>query len=353
MAKKQELDINTVLIIVALIIFAVVVIPKLNLGGGFQFGSIVNPLSLFDNPPDPECTFEVDFERVCLGNNVTGTLNAKSPVCYIGYNYNYDGWKFAGIVSETTPGFYEESRAAPAIGRYEFAAICGTPADFCRTNNVVVYVDSCDDDGVDDTTTYTCGWVGEQCWGTCPDTHPLCVDMWTDLAGGYAFCACIDPDTETVHPDWKPDGEYHDDDGPENGEESIACTDTDGGKDYYTKGHVTGEMESGYPIDSDDACTSSTRLSEFFCYSVGDNLYANWETYNCENEGKVCIDGICVDEEPETIGEYCNSLGFDRHWDTPNPGNCPQAAINYCEPLGFDNEYFYDYEKLWCCYKCI
>ena len=74
MAKKNELNINTILIIVALIIFAVVVIPKLNLMGGFQFGSIVDPMSLFDNAPDSECTFEVDYPLVCLGNNVTGTL---------------------------------------------------------------------------------------------------------------------------------------------------------------------------------------------------------------------------------------------------------------------------------------
>ena len=274
MAKKNnKLDPNTIILIVALLIFVIVVVPKLNLGGGFQFGSITDPLSLFDNEPDPECLFEVDFERVCLGTNITGTINAKSPNCYIGYSYNYEDWKFAGIINETSVGFYEESRAAPVVGHYEFAAICGTPLDFCRTNNVEVYVDDCDEPAPIE---YTCGWIGEQCGGTCPDTHSLCVDVWFEefaLFGndGYAECVCLNPDTEEIHPDWKPDGQYHDE------------------PDY-----------NGEPDENGD------------------------------------------EEIIETIGEYCVSLGFDRHWDTPVAGNCPQAAIHYCEPLGMDNNYFDD-----------
>ncbi len=312
MANKNQINPNTIIIIVALIIFAIIIIPKLNLGAGFQFGSIVDPISLFDNEPDPECIFKVDYEIVCLGRNVTGTINAKSPACYIGYNFNYGDWKFAGMINETSPGLYQESRAAPAIGHYEFAAICGAPADFCRTNNVEVDVVNCDepDNGV----TYTCGWVGEQCGGTCPDDFPLCEEI--DWISGDVTCACLD-NNYLPHPDWKPDGDYYDPYEPVDNCDALCGSEFNGGR----------------PVSSFSECTEDESP-----VAVGDEICC------CLNYEEEVI---------ETIGSYCVSLGFDRHWDTNIPSNCPQAAINYCEPLGYDNEYFYDYEKEWCCYKCI
>ncbi len=261
MAKNNKIDTNTIIIVVALLIFVIVVIPKLNIGGGFQFGSIVDPLSLFDNVPDSECIFEVDYELVCLGNNVTGTINAKSPNCYIGFNYNNEGWKFAGIINETSVGLYEESRQAPAVGHYEFAAICGTPADFCRTNNVEVDVINCDEPAPD--ITYTCGWIGEQCGGTCPSTHPLCVDVWFEEFalfgnGGYVECVCLNPDTEEVHPDWKPDGIYHDE--PDYNGEAI-CTETDPTQNI----HLFGICNSDSGIAEPDFCPTETAVTQLYC----------------------------------------------------------------------------------------
>ncbi len=302
MGNENQINLNTVIIIVALLIFAIVVIPKLNLGGGFQFGSITDPMSLFDNDPNPECTFEVDDNLVCLGENVTGTLNAKSPTCYIGYNYNYGDWKFAGIINETSPGFYEESRAAPAIGHYEFAAICGTPMDFCRTNNVEVDVINCNGDG--NGVEYTCGWVGEQCGGTCPDTHPLCVDMWyeTIFLEGYTFCACINPDDETVHPDWKPDGQYHDpyDEGM-NGE-PTECIDTDPTQDVYLFGNCVPSSGGNNP----DFCPTDFAVTQFACISGGNCIGMSMD---CP-VGSSCSDGVCVIEEQEFNNCYdaCNGI---------------------------------------------
>ncbi|MDP7493586.1 MAG: cell wall-binding repeat-containing protein, partial [Candidatus Undinarchaeales archaeon] len=83
---------------------------------------------------------------------------------------------------------------------------------------------------------------------------------------------------------------------------ALDCTDSDGGKNYYTQGHLIGEMAqpggSTYHLDSFDACTDATRVSEYFCYVEGGVEYGLWETYNCANEGKFCENGVCVDPEP-------------------------------------------------------
>ena len=328
---NNKLNINTIIIIVALIIFAVVVIPKLNLGGGFQFGSIVDPLSLFDNQPDLECTFEVDYDRVCLGDNVTGTLNAKSPTCYIGYNYNYGDWKFAGMINETSPGFYEESRAAPAIGHYEFAAICGTPADFCRTNNVEVDVIPCNGDGDENGVEYTCGWIGEQCGGTCPDTHPLCTDMWMEgiIQEGYIFCACINPDDETVHPDWKPDGQYHDDsEGYPNGE-PTECIDTDPTQDVYLFGNCIPSSGGNNP----DFCPTNFAVTQFACISGGNCIGMSMD---CPL-GTSCSGGVCVSYplEDVTTEPICEGMiGMDYYFAiTPTIEYCQDIAAAHCTSL--------------------
>jgi len=304
MVTKNQININTILIIVALIIFVVFVIPKLSLRG-FQFGSITDPISLFDNEPDPECTFKVDKSIVCLGENVTGTLNAKSPTCYIGYNYNHGNWKFAGMINETSPGFYKESRAAPAIGHYEFAAICGTPANFCRTNNVEVDVILCNGDD-DNGEFYTCGWSWDtgQCGGTCPGTHPLCVDMWAEdnaLFGdnSYLFCACIDPNTETVHPDWKPDGQYYEPvyESDEPNGEPTECIDTDPTQDVYLFGNCIPSSGGNNP----DFCPTDFAVTQFACISSGD---CNSMSMDCP-VGTSCSDGVCVSyPNGEPLGTY-------------------------------------------------
>jgi len=224
------------------------------------FGNL-NIIDLFGQQPSGSCTFTVDDDEVCLWTNVTGTIRANSPICYIGYNYNNEGWRFAGIIDETSLRFYKESRQATATGHYEFAAICGTPLDFCRTNDVEVDVIDCGDGEWEDVG-YTCGWVGEQCGGTCPDSHPLCVDVWFEqnvlwIDDGYVECVCLNPDTEEIHPSWKPDGQYHenedpfqddDENGDENGDEDeepvLNCIDSDG-ENPFTKGITTylGKMD--------------------------------------------------------------------------------------------------------------
>ncbi|MBU0907501.1 MAG: hypothetical protein KKE05_05085 [Nanoarchaeota archaeon] len=251
------------------------------------FGNI-SIIELFNQKPSVGCTFIVDDTVVCVGDDVTGTINAKSPVCYVGYNYNNEGWKFAGIINEQSPGLYQESRQATVIGNYLFAAICGTPSDFCRTNDVEVDVISCDEDEED--CDYTCGWVGEQCGGTCPTDYPLCVDMWYDNdalfgEGGYVFCGCINPDTEEVHPDWKPGEKCHDD----SGLPSEGCEDTDPTQDIYLFGTCT--PISG--IAEPDFCPTPTAVTQLWCSSDGTSCMG--ASSICP-DGEICIGGVCVEQ---------------------------------------------------------
>ena len=102
------------------------------------------------------------------------------------------------------------------------------------------------------------------------------------------------------------------------------CYDSDNGLDYYNKGHLIGEMYQGagnstYHLDSYDACTDATRLSEYFCYKSGDEMpqysawdsnvptgfeFGTWHTYNCADEGKLCNNGKCVVfGDPDMSGE--------------------------------------------------
>lgn len=279
-AKKLLWQVITAAIIIAMVIGTIVFIYNKGWFQSAKFGDI-DLVGLFDREPDTGCTFVLEDDEVCIWDNVTGNINANSPSCYIGYNYNNEGWRFAGIINETSPKFYKESRQATVLGHYEFAAICGTPTDFCRTNNVEVDVIPCDDEE-DDNITYTCGWVGEQCGGTCPSTHPLCVDMWIDTTlfdEGYAFCACINPDDETVHPDWKPDGQYHDDTGPED--------------------------EEDFPNGEEDETIGT------YCINLGFDKH--WDTYS---EGN-CIQGA--------INE-CGT-GYEYHWNDEKTWCCYKCVL--------------------------
>ncbi len=312
--KKNSRDKNTALIIVAFII-GIAIATALILGGilgwfgMIQFGDI-NILEQFNRDPDAECTFTIEDNTVCIRNNVTGTLNANSPVCYIGYNYNNEGWRFAGIIDEVSPGLYQESRQATVLGHYVFAAICGTPADFCRTNDVEVDVINCDDD----TPAYTCGWAEDQCGGTCPTTHPLCVDMWYEdnvLFGdnSYVFCACINPDDETVHPDWKPDGQYHDDEGPfPNGEPALNCIDSDG-VNVFTVGTTT-YLGVSHP----DVCHAGAyyAVDEYVCI---DDVAVKKEIQCPYGPVGGCADGRCV-TGTTTVYNECLNIGY------ANGGGC-------------------------------
>lgn len=81
-------------------------------------------------------------------------------------------------------------------------------------------------------------------------------------------------------------------------EPEATCTDSDGGKDYYEKGNTANS--DGIGIDkcvvtcdttSSGLCDSDSSLLEYYC--EGD--VASSKFYDCSSEGKVCVDGACVE----------------------------------------------------------
>ncbi len=310
MAKKKS-NIGSYLawIIPSIIGLAILIVLILFLTGVFKFPSqSITPtfgnldiITLFGQAPSGDCTFSVDDNEVCVFDNVTGTIRANSPTCYIGFNYNNEGWKFAGIINEISTKFYKESRQATVIGNYIFASICGTPSNFCRTNDVEVDVITCDDDGEDEGCDYTCGWVGEQCGGTCPADYPLCVDMWYEniIHPDYIFCACINPDTEEIHPDWKPGEDCHDDSGFPDGD----------GEDFFE------DIEDYTCGQGSDAQCGGTCPSDYqYCVKDWEDLYL----YNCVCENLIGdihpeweSDGSMFNEQGEYPPEESNCIDSD------------------------------------------
>ena len=73
-------------------------------------------------------------------------------------------------------------------------------------------------------------------------------------------------------------------DGPE---EIVECTDSDGGKDYFTKGTTTGKSLNNVVGPQIDHCLVNSTLGEFFCE---DNV-VSLDAYDCPNG---CEDGTCI-----------------------------------------------------------
>jgi len=317
--KSNNLLKNLAWIIPSILVVILIVIIILFLTGVFKFplqttvpsfGNL-DIINLFNQPPSGDCIFKVDNNEVCLFDNVTGTIGANSPICYIGSNYNSEGWKFVGIINEISSRFYKESRQANVIGNFIYTAICGTPSDFCRTNNVEIDVINCDDEDEDadeDPITYTCGWAGETCGGTCPISHPLCVDIEFNnvIQADYIACVCLNEDTGEVAPGWKPDGEYHDDSGvPEEEVEELNCIDSDGVNPFVIG--TTTYLGISYP----DTCHAgwSYAVDEYVCI---DDVAVKKEI-PCPNSD--CVNGKCT-SGTTTVYQECLKLGYK------NGGGC-------------------------------
>jgi len=359
-----------ILILAGAIVFLAFKLPQMQMPEGLN-------LTDFDEMEQTStlCTINLDSRYVCEGDTVVGTLSdGDNARCVIAENYNDMGWTAVGTITTNANGKYTQAPTVGVAGDYVYAALCLDESfKVCRTNDAyltVLHCDGPDSDGdgwpddaeeeagtdpdnpndypggedYDSEDTYTCGadW-DNYCEGTCPTTYPDCVEIFFD-AGDYYACACINEELEEIHPDWKPDGQYHNpvDEG-EDVDEGF-CFDND-----FHLGFPTNLMTASNCQDSsgiiEDYCDSSDLIRDVFCDG---NVCRDTLIQGCEANipGSDCIDGAC-----KTIGMYCGDLGYNRHWDTPNPGNCGVAAENYCGEGAYAFEY--NYEHLWCCYKCI
>jgi len=294
MPKKQNSTLKTlvpiimVLLVLGLIVFILIKFPGI-------FNKFFLPIDIdkdsFDTLSPGDCKLEFDKNIYCEDELMYGTLtDGRNAQCVVGQNYNDRGWEFILAVNTSEDGIYSESARAGKSGLYTFAVICLDENNvLCRTNDVDIEVEVCDD-GAD---AYTCGWVGNQCGGTCPSDYPLCVDVWFEEFalfgdGGYVECVCLDPDTEEIHPDWKPGEIYHDNDGyPDGGSD---CSDTDPTQDI----HLLGNCLPSSLIPEPDYCATSTAVTQLWCSS--DGLTCMGASYPCPG-GEICVGGVCTSYE--------------------------------------------------------
>jgi len=295
MKKKKNSWLWALIIIILIIGLIILIIIKLPFFLGL-FNKFFIPTGIdkdsFDTMSPGDCKLEFDKNVYCEDELIFAKLtDGKNARCVVGENYNNKGWKLIFALNTSSDGTYSNSTKAGKSGSYTYAVICLDENNkLCRTNDVDIEVEVCSEDEE----AYTCGWVGNQCGGTCPDTHPLCVDVWFEnnvlfWENGYSACVCLNPDTEEVHPDWKPDGQYHDDSGfPE--EDENGCTDTDSSQDVHLFGVC---IPSSTGIAEPDYCPTSTAVTQLWCSS--DGLTCMGASYPCPT-GEVCVGGVCKEE---------------------------------------------------------
>jgi hypothetical protein len=71
---------------------------------------------------------------------------------------------------------------------------------------------------------------------------------------------------------------------------TLPCNDTDGGKDYLTKGTASGYNESMVLIEKTDYCLNTDQLIEAFCDREG---YLRAEVVSCRGVERTCLNGVC------------------------------------------------------------
>lgn len=87
------------------------------------------------------------------------------------------------------------------------------------------------------------------------------------------------------------------------------CSDSDGGKNYYIKGIVTGNNVDGQKMELNDVCEGN-EVHEYFCKEPnpqGDYLEREnygFENYPCPYQ---CKDGVCIGEKPVCGNGVCES----------------------------------------------
>ncbi len=92
---------------------------------------------------------------------------------------------------------------------------------------------------------------------------------------------------------------------PEDNDERISCSDSDGGINYYIKGTLVAGNNT-----EDDYCDSYGFLREFYCDDNSDDSIGI-KRYNCSVENKQCINGACIvasciNECPASGQKRCN-----------------------------------------------
>lgn len=82
---------------------------------------------------------------------------------------------------------------------------------------------------------------------------------------------------------------------------SYVCTDTDGGKDYFTKGNIK-LKGNGEQASASDVCSDKDNLSETSCLYEAGRYHIDTVSYKCPNG---CLNGACVKTANGGTGSTC------------------------------------------------
>lgn len=210
--------------------------------------------------------------------------------------------------------------------------------------------------------TYTCGQGDDKnyCSGTCPPTHPECTMLYFE-AGNYYACTCIDE--ETVHPDWKPGGTYHnpsDEEVPpvEPPPEDIShnCQDSDYNLGFPDRLKVKGSCTDDFGTYW-DYCDDGM-IRDWYCawegpsYECTDATAQNCAVFVPES---TCIDGACYrpPTEEEICAERCPNHSAPLSV-TGTGWGCMNYADSWCvanrPPEGYSSA---SSDDLCCCWNCV
>jgi len=231
MAKKQGFPIWAWIVIVLLILIL------LNQQGIIDIPFI--PGEIIEQPletPIGTCSLSLNKYIMDAGDTVRGTIyDGPFASCIVYARLNAGTWTNVGTYGLDSNGEFSYEAPINIPGTYEILAICTDTAGVsCRTNTEMLTVSAIpgdsDGDGFtdqeeidagtnpldpndypgsgEDTSSYTCGQLGgDYCQGTCPDSYPVCSEVWTGL---YTWaCMCLNEVTEEIHPDWKPEGSMY------------------------------------------------------------------------------------------------------------------------------------------------
>ena len=87
---------------------------------------------------------------------------------------------------------------------------------------------------------------------------------------------------------------------PKPAEQSACMKDSDGGKNIYVKGEVSGYDKDGNPRKAEDYCSSKIQVAEVYC----DNKEAQTSWLDCP-DGYACDDGACKKSEKPLSPAVC------------------------------------------------
>jgi hypothetical protein len=113
---------------------------------------------------------------------------------------------------------------------------------------------------------------------------------------------------------------------------STACTDSDGGKNYYTFGYVTYNRATYY-----DTCNSSSLLVEMFCYTSNKKLVMGSEAYSCSYG---CAMGACLPAPPCTDSDNGKNYYVKGLTQGMTPAGYFTNVSDYCVDSSILEEYY-------------